>query len=323
MTTRREFARASAATAIASLLPGRALALGYPDRTVHWVDDTAPGGSGDIVARLVGQQLSDKLGQTFVIDNRPGGGGEVGLEVVARAPADGYTLFVINSAHPTHAMLFPTTKFDFERDFEAVAGIAIGPLNMLVHPDVPAKTVAEFIAYAKANPGKVNFASVGAGSPPHLAAELFKMMAGVDLTHVPYRGGALALTDLLAGHVQVLFSNLPARDYLKAGTLRTLGVTTEKRSAQTPDVPAIAETVPGYAATVWFGAGARKGTPPEIVDKLAAAINVALADDKVKSGLAVLDAAPMPLSPKDLAAFMARETDKWAKVIKAGNIKPE
>ena len=321
--TRRRLLRASAATSLAPLLPAPAFALDYPTRPVHWVDDTAPGGSADIVARLVGQQLSDQLGQPFIVDNRPGGGGEVGLDAVAHAPADGYTLFVVNSVHPVHALLFSGTKFDFARDFATVAGVAIGPLNMLVTPSLPAKTVPEFIAYAKANPGKINFASVGSGSPPHLAGELFKMLAGVDLTHVPYRGGALALTDLLAGQVQVLFSNLPARDYIKTGTLRSLGVTTETRSAQTPELPALAEFVPGYSATVWFGVGARKGTPPDIVDKLNAAVGVALMDDKVKAGLAVLDSSPMPLSPAALTAMMERETEKWVKVVRAANIKPD
>ena len=323
MFARRDFLRLTGGASAAAIVSSPALALDYPNRPVHWIDDTAPGGSGDIVARLLGQQLSEQLGQPFIIDNRPGGSGEIGMEAVARAPADGYTLFVINSVHPTHALLFPKTNFDFDRDFEAIAGLAIGPLVMLVHPSTPVSTLAEFLAYAKANPGKVNFASVGNGSPPHLAGELFKMLAGVDLVHVPYRGGALAVTDLLAGHVQVMFTNLPAHDYVKSGALRALAVTTKTRSPSYPDLPAIAELVPGYDTSVWFGAGVRKGTPPEIVATLDKAIGAALDDPKVKSGLAVLDATPMRMSPDEMKTMMAGEMAKWAKVIKAAHIEPQ
>ncbi len=323
MLARRKLLQAAGAAATALLLPRRAFALDYPTRPIHWIDDTAPGGSGDIVARLVGEQLSQQLGQPVIIDNRPGGSGEIGMEATVRAPADGYTLFVVNTAHPTHAALFPNSNVDFKRDFAPVAGIASGPLVMLVHPSVSATTLPEFIAYAKANPGKLNMASVGTGSPPHLAGELFKLMAGVDLTHVPYRGGALALTDLLAGHVQVMFTNLPARDYIKTGALRGLGVTTPARSDGFPELPAISEFVRGYAADVWFGAGVRSSTPADIIEKLSREIDVAIVTPTVKAGLAALDAAPMRLSPTAFAAKLADETAKWNKVIETAHVRVE
>jgi len=320
MIARRRFTQGAVAASAAALMSGPARALDFPTRPLRWIDDTAPGGSGDIVARLFAQRLSEQLGQAVIVDNRPGGSGIVGLDAVLKSPADGYTLFVVNTAHPTLKLLKPDTTIDFTRDFAMVSGLASGPLTMLAHPSLPAATLPAFIDYAKANPGKVNFGSVGNGSPPHLAAELFKAMAGVDLTHVPYRGGALALTDLLAGHVQTMFTNLPTRDYVKQGSLRALAVTTPTRSPTMADIPAIAEVVPGYSADVWFGAGARSGTSPQIIEQLSRGIEIAFADPTVLSGLAALDATPLKLSASELSAKIAVESAKWTDIFARAKI---
>jgi tripartite-type tricarboxylate transporter receptor subunit TctC len=300
-----------------SLIAGTARALDYPTRPVHWVVGYAPGGTTDILARLIGNSLGQKLGQQFIVENRPGAGNNIGTEAVVNAAPDGYTLLLVNPANGINATLYHKLSFNFVRDIAPVAGIIRVPNVMEINPGVPAKTVAEFIAYAKANPGKVNMASSGTGTSVHLSGELFKVMAGVDLTHVPYRGSGPALTDLLAGQVQVMFDNLPASiEHIRAGTLRALAVTTDYRSPALPDVPTVAETVPGYEASAWFGMGAPKGTPVEIIDKLNAAVNEILADPQMVSRLAELGGVPMRGSAGDFGKIISDETEKWAKVVK-------
>ena len=303
---------------------GPARALDYPTRPVHVIVGYPAGGTVDILARLVGQYLSERLGQQFVIDNRSGAGNNIGTEVVVNAAPDGYTLLLVNPANGINATLYEKLPFNFIRDIAPVAGIIRVPNVMEVNPAVPAKTVAEFIAYAKANPGKVNMASSGNGTSIHVSGELFKMMSGVDMLHVPYRGSAPALTDLMGGQVQVLFDNMPSSiEYLKAGKLRPLAVTTATRSQALPDVPTVAETVPGYEASAWFGLGAPKGTPAEIVDKLNAAVNAGLADPKLKARLADLGGTMMVGTPADFGKVIAEETEKWAKVVKFSGARPD
>ena len=320
---RRKFLHLAASAAALPAVSRIARAQTYPARPVHWVVSSTAGGSGDIISRLIGQWLSDRLGQPFIIDNRPGGGVAIATEAVLRAPADGYTLLIINKGNVTGAMLYDNLNFNFIRDIEPVAGITSGPLVMLVNPSVPAKTVPEFIAYAKSNPTKINMATIGNGSDPDLAGELFKLMTGVNMTPVTYRGGAMALTDLLGGRVQVFFSNLPVIDFIKAGKLRALAVTTSVRSKEFPDIPTIADSVPGYDANVWFGLGVRKNTPAEIVEKLNKEVNTALTDPKIMERLADLGGVPTPMTPAAFGKFIADETEKWGKVIRAANIKPD
>ncbi len=321
MPQRREFVGLAAAAGLAPLLPRAAFALDYPTKPVHVLITTAPGGSSDITTRLVTTVLSDRLGQPFIIDNRPGAGGNIATELVLRAPVDGYTLLAMTKGNLVVNMLYDNLPFDMARDFEPVAGVGNGPLVMLVNPSVPTKTLPEFIAWAKANPGKINYGSAGNATDPHMAGELFKKLAGVEMTHVPYRGGALALTDLLGGGLQLMFSNLPAADYVASGKLRALAVTTAKRSPQFADLPAVAEVLPGYEIGVWYAFVARKGTPPEIIDKLNKAATDALREKSVVDGLAVLTAAPMPMTPAELAGLFASETEKWGGLIKSAGIK--
>jgi tripartite-type tricarboxylate transporter receptor subunit TctC len=303
---------------------GRALALDYPTRPVHWIVGYPAGGSTDILARLVGQYLSEKLGQQFIIDNRAGAGNNIGTELVVNAAPDGYTLLLINPANAINTTLYDKLPFDFSRDIAPVAGIIRVANVMEVNPAVPAKTVAEFIAYAKANPGKINMASSGNGTSVHVSGELFKMMAGVNLVHVPYRGAAPALTDMMGGQVQVMFDNLPSSiEYIKAGKLRALAVTTAERSPALPDVPTVGDTVKGYEASAWFGVGVPKGTPREIVEKLNAAVNAGLADPKLKARLADLGGSMLIGTPADFGKIIAEETDKWAKVVKFSGAKAE
>ncbi|MEA2636301.1 MAG: hypothetical protein QOH92_3068 [Chloroflexota bacterium] len=303
---------------------GPARALDYPTRPVHVVAGYPAGGTVDILARLVGQYLSERLGQQFVIDNRSGAGNNIGTEVVVNAAPDGYTLLLVNPANGINATLYEKLPFNFIRDIVPVAGIMRVPNVMEVNPSVPAKTVAEFIAYAKANPGKVNMASSGNGTSVHVSGELFKMMTGVDMLHVPYRGAAPALTDLMGGQVQVLFDNMPSSiEYLKVGKLRPLAVTTATRSDALPGVPTVAETVPGYEASAWFGLGAPKGTPAEIVDKLNAAVNAGLADPKLKARLADLGGTMLVGPPAEFGKLIAEETEKWAKVVKFSGARPD
>jgi tripartite-type tricarboxylate transporter receptor subunit TctC len=300
---------------------GNAFAADYPTRPVRWIVTYPPGGGTDITARIMGQWLSERLGQQFVIENKPGAGNNIGTEAVVNAAPDGYTVMLVNPANAINATLYRKLPFTFLRDIVPVAGIMRVPNVMEVNPSVPAKTVAEFIAYAKANPGKINWATSGNGTSVHLSGELFKMMTGVDLTHIPYKGSAPALTDMIAGTVQVIFDNMPpSLPHIRAGTLRALAVTTNVRSDALPDVPTVAETVPGYEASAFYGMGLPKGTPPEIIDKLNKEINAGLADPKIKARLAELGGMLIPGTPADFGKLVADETDKWAKVIKTGGV---
>jgi tripartite-type tricarboxylate transporter receptor subunit TctC len=300
-----------------------ASAQAYPARPVKLIAPFPPGGSIDLAARLIGQWLSDRLGQQIVVENRPGAGGNVGSEAALSSPADGYTLLLCSVANAISATLYDNLKYNF-LDVAAVAGISRAPNVMVVHPSVPAKTVPEFIAYAKANPGKINMASSGVGTSIHMSGELFKLLTGVNMQHVPYRGSAPMLTDLLAGQVQVAFDNLqPSIPHIKAGTLRALAVTTATRSQALPELPPIADFVPGYEASTWNGVCAPKGTPAEIVQKLNQEINAGLNDPTFKTRLADMGAWALPGSTADAGKLIADEVDKWAKVIKTGNIKAQ
>jgi len=300
---------------------GQTFAADYPTRPVRWIVPYPAGGSTDILARIIGQSLSERLGQQFVIENRPGGGNNIGTEAVVHAAPDGYTVLLVNPAHGINATLYPKLSFNFIRDIAPVAGLMRVPNVMEVNPSVPAKTVAEFIAYAKANAGKINWATSGNGTSVHLSGELFKSMTGIDMTHVPYRGSAPALTDLIAGTVHVMFDNMPSSlPHIQGGKLRALGVTTAQRSQALPDVPTVAETVPGYEASAWFGMGAPKGTPADVIDKLNKEINAALQDERVKARLAELGGILIAGTPADFGKVVAEETDKWAKVIKSANV---
>jgi tripartite-type tricarboxylate transporter receptor subunit TctC len=296
----------------------------YPTRPVHIIVGFPAGGGADIIVRLMGQWLSERLGQPFVIENRPGAGSNIATETVVRASPDGYTLLTVTTSNASNATLYHNLSFNFIRDIAPVAGIIRTPLVMEVNPSVPAKTVPEFISYAKANPGKINMASAGTGTGTHIAGELFKMMTGVDMTHVPYRGAALALTDLLGGRMQVMFDNMGSSiEQIRAGRIRALAVTTATRSRALPDIPTLGEFVPGYEASGWIGVGAPKSTPAEIVEKLNKEINAGLANPAMKARLADLGAEPMSMTPTDFGKFIADETEKWAKVIKFANIKAE
>jgi tripartite-type tricarboxylate transporter receptor subunit TctC len=319
---RRFLQRLAAGAAALSAVARIARAQSYPARPVRIVVGFAAGGTGDILVRLIGQRLSERLGQTFVVDNRPGGGGNISTEVVVRAPPDGYTLLQVGTSHAINTTLYKL-DFDLIRDIVPVAGIARAHLVMLVHPSFPARTVPEFIAHAKANPGKINMASAGSGSSPRLAGELFKLMTGIDMVHVPYRGGAPAMSDLIAGQVQVMFSNLPAVEYIRAGKLRALAVTTATRSDELAEVPTVGEFVPGYEASAWYGIGAPKGTPAEIVETLNKETNAALADPMIKARLADFGGRALVGSPADFGRLIVEETEKWAKVVKFANIKVE
>jgi tripartite-type tricarboxylate transporter receptor subunit TctC len=319
---RRFLQRLAAGAAALSAVARIARAQSYPARPVRIVVGFAAGGTGDILVRLIGQRLSERLGQTFVVDNRPGGGGNISTEVVVRAPPDGYTLLQVGTSHAINTTLYKL-DFDLIRDIVPVAGIARAHLVMLVHPSFPARTVPEFIAHAKANPGKINMASAGSGSSPRLAGELFKLMTGIDMVHVPYRGGAPAMSDLIAGQVQAMFSNLPAVEYIRAGKLRALAVTTATRSDELAEVPTVGEFVPGYEASAWYGIGAPKGTPAEIVETLNKETNAALADPMIKARLAEFGGRALVGSPADFGRLIVEETEKWAKVVKFANIKVE
>ena len=321
---RRNFLHLAAGAAALPAVSRVARAQAYPTRPVRIIVPFAPAGSADIVARLIGQWLSERLGQPFVIENRPGAGTNIGTEAVVRAPADGYTLLLVGSSSAINATLYDKLTFNFIRDIAPVASIIRQPNVMLVNPSVPAKTVPEFIAYAKADPGKINMASAGNGSSSHVFGELFKMMAGVNIVHVPYRGGAPALTDLLAGQVQATFVPVPASiEYVRAGKLRALAVTTTTRSDALPDIPTVGDFVRGYEASGFVGLGAPKNTPAEIIEKLNKEINAALADPKIKARLADLGGTVLPGSPAEFGKLVADETEKWGKVIRAANIKPE
>lgn len=299
-----------------------AVAQDYPTRPVKWVVGYPPGGATDILARLIGQRLSERLGQQFIVENKPGAGNNVGTESVVNADPDGYTVLLVNPANGINASLYTKLSFNFIRDIAPVAGILRSPNVMVVPADFPAKTVAEFIAYAKANPGKVNMASSGNGTSVHLSGELFKSMTSIEMTHIPYKGAAPALTDMIAGRVQVIFDNLPsAIQHIKAGTLRALAVTTETRSPLLPDVPTVGETVKGYEASAWFGMGAPAKTPKPIIDKLNKEINAILAEPAMQAKIAELGGVPLVGTPADFGKIIQSETDKWEKVVKFAGAK--
>jgi tripartite-type tricarboxylate transporter receptor subunit TctC len=321
---RRKFLRLAAGAGALPAVSRLAWAQAYPSRPVRIVVGLAPGGANDITARLMGQWLSERLGQQFVIENRPGAGTNIATEMVVRAPADGYTLLLVGAYNAISATLYEKLNFNFIRDIAPVASLVRLPLVMVVNPSLPTKTGPEFVAYAKANPGRISMASAGNGSAPHVAGELFKMMAGIDMVHVPYRGGGPAVTDLIAGQVQVLFAGAPESiEHIRAGRLRPLAVTDTTRLEALPDIPTVADFVPGYEASVLFGVGAPRNTPTEIVERLNKEINAGLADPKIKERFAVLGGTPLAGSPADFGKLIAEETEKWGKVIKFAGIKPE
>jgi tripartite-type tricarboxylate transporter receptor subunit TctC len=321
---RRRFLHLAAGAAALPIMPRIALAETYPARAVRIVVPVAPGGALDITARLMGQWLSERLGQSFIIENRPGASTNIGIEAVVHAAADGYTLLLIPASVTVNVTLFEKLNFNFIRDIAPVASISRVPLVMEVNLSVPAKTVPEFIAFAKQNPGKVTMASGGTGSTSHVGGELFKITTGIGMLHVPYRGGAPALIDLLGGQVQVMFSPLPeSLATIRAGKVRALAVTTAARSETLPDVPPVGDFLPGFEASTWQGIGAPNGTPAEIIDTLNREINAALADPKIKAHLADLGSIPMPMSPAEFKNLIFTETEKWGKVVRAANIKPD
>ena len=321
---RRKFLHLAAGAAALPALSRFAWAQAYPTRPVRIIAPVAPAGATDILARLMGQWLSERLGQSFVIENRPGGGNNIGTEAVVRAPADGYTLLMAATPNAVNATLYDKLSFNFLRDIAPVASVIRAPYVIAVNPTVAAKTIPELIAYAKANPGKLSMGSTGTGSGAHMAGELFKMMAGVDMVHVPYRGGGAGLTDLLGGQVQVMFvSTVSSIEHIKTGRLRALAVTTATRSDEMPDIPTVGEFVLGYEASAWFGVGAPKNTPSQIIDKLNEAINAGLADPKIKFRLADLGGTPLVGSPAEFGKLIADETEKWGKVVKFTGIKAD
>jgi len=321
---RRQFLQLAGAVAATSAFPPLASALDYPTRPVRIIAGFAAGGGVDITARLIGQWLTERLGQSFVTENRPGAGGNIGTEAVVNAAPHGYTLLLATVPNAVNASLYEKLNFNFIRDMAPVAGIIRVPMVILLNPSVPATTVPEFISYAKANPGKVNMASAGNGSAPHMAGELFKMMAGVDLVHVPYRGQGPALTDLLGGEVQVLFATAPGTtDYITTGKLRALAVTTASRAEVLPELKTVGDFVPGYETSQWYGICAPGNTPLEIVDKLNKEINAAIADPTMKARFAAVGGEPLPGSPEAFGKLISEETEKWGKVVRAAGIKPE
>ena len=321
---RRQFLYLATGAATLPILSCIAQAQTYPTRPVHWTVCFSPGGANDIVARVIGQYLSDYLGQQFIIENRVGAGGNVGMQSALTSPPDGYTIVFVGPNNAINATFYEKLSFDFIRDSAPVAGTMRLTNVMEVNLAVPVNNVAEFIAYAKVNPGKINFASGGVGTSPHLSGELFKAMTGVNIVHVPYRGGAPALSDLLAGQVQALFDNLPGSiGHIRTGKVRALGVTASKRVAALPDVPAIAETVPGYEASVWYGIAAPRGTPPDIIATLNKAVNAVLADPKLQARLAELGGEAMPMTAAAFGKLVTAETEKWGKVVKFAGVKAD
>jgi tripartite-type tricarboxylate transporter receptor subunit TctC len=322
--SRHRFLHMAAGAAALPAVSRIARAQTYPARPVRIIVGYPAGGGADINARLMGQWLSERLGQAFVIENRPGAGGTIAVDSVVRSPPDGYTLLLTGSPDAYNESLYNNLKFNYIRDIAPVAGITRVPGVMVVHPSFPAKTVPEFIAYAKANPGKINYASAGNGTPQHICGELFKMMASVEMVHVPYRGGAPAVADLLGAQVQVMFDPMPESiAYIRAGKLRVLAVTTAARSEALPDVPTVSDFLPGFEATTWFGVGVPKNTPVEIVEKLNREINAGLADPKLRARLADLSGTMLPGSTADFGKLIAEETEKWGKVVQAAHIKAE
>jgi tripartite-type tricarboxylate transporter receptor subunit TctC len=321
---RRTFLRFAASAAAISAAPRMARAQAYPSRPVRIIVGYAPGGGQDILARLIGQWLSERLGQSFIIENRPGGGANIATEAVVRAAPDGYMLLTVGPAHAVNATLYDKLSFNFLRDIAPIASVTVNPGVLEVHPSVPVKSVPEFIAYAKANPGKLNMASAGNGTVQHVSGELFKMMTGVQMVHVPYRGAGPAIADLLSGQVQVMFDTLISSiEYIKAGKLRALAMTTAARTEIMPELPTIGDVVPGYESSSVNGIGAPRNTPAEIVDKLNREINAGLADPKLKARFADLGSTVLIGSPADYGRFLANETEKWAKVVKFSGAKPD
>ena len=322
--SRHQFLHLAAGAAALPITLRNARAQTYPTRPVRIIVGFPPGGTFDITARVMGQWLSERLGQQFIVENRPGAGTNIGTEAAVRARPDGHTLLLAVTPNAINATLYDKLSFNFSRDIAPVASIARSPNVMLVNPSFPTKTVPEFIAYAKANPGKVNMASQGNGTSGHLAGELFKMTGGIDMVHVPYRGAAPALTDLLGGQMQLMFGSVPSSiEYIRAGKLRALAVTTATRSEVLPDIPTVADFVPGYDVSDWVGVGAPKNTPAEIIDKLNREINAGLADAKLKARFADLGATVIPGSPTDFGKLIAEETEKWAKVVKFSGAKAD
>ena len=321
---RRKFLHLAAGAAALPMASRFVWAQAYPTRPVRWIVGFAPGGGNDIVARLMGQWLSERLGQPVIIENRPGAATSIATETVVRAPPDGYTLLFVAPSSAINATLYERLNFNFIHDLAPVAGIMRIPNVMVVNPSVPAKTVPEFIAYAKSNSGTVNMASPGVGTSVHLSGELFKLMTGIDMVHVPYKGSGPALTDLLGGQVQVMFGTMPSSiEYIRAGRLRALAVTTATRSEELPDIPSVGEFVPDYEVSTWYGMSAPMGTPAEVIDKLNKEINAGLADPKLIARLADLGGTALPGSPADFGKLIADETAKWGKVIRAANIKAQ
>ena len=321
---RRRFLHIATGAVVLPTVSRTTWAQAYPARPVHLIVFFAPGGGNDIIARLMGQWLSERMGQQFVIENRPGGGGNIGTEDVVKAAPDGYTLLLSSSPNAINATLYDNLNYNFIHDIAPVASISREPNVMVVNPSLPVKTVPEFIAYAKANQGKINYASAGIGSSQHMSGELFKMMAGIDMVHVPHRGSAPALTSLLGGQVQVMFASMPsALEFVRSGKLRALAVTTATRAEQLPDLPTVGDVLPGFESSVYYGICAPKNTPPEIVETLNKEINAGLADLKLKARFTELGGMPLPGSPAEFGKLIASETEKWAKVIKSGNIKAE
>jgi tripartite-type tricarboxylate transporter receptor subunit TctC len=321
---RRRFLYSAAAVATLPVMSRFAWAQAYPTRPVRIIVGFTPGGTTDIAARLIGQWLSERLGQQFVIENRPGAGSNLAAEAVVNAPPDGYTILLVGAPNAINATLYEKLNFNFIRDVAPVAGIIRTALVMQVNPSVPAKTVPEFIAYAKGNPGKINMSSAGNGSAPHVAGELFKMMAGVNMVHVPYRGAAPSLSDLIGGQVQVTFESMPSSiGYIRAGTLRALAVTTAERSEALPAIPTVGEFVAGYEASIWYGVGVPKNTPFTIIGKLNNEINAGLVDAKLRARIAELGGTPLQSSPAAFGTLIAEETEKWGKVIRSANIKAD
>jgi len=321
---RRTFLHLLAGVAALPAISRPACAQAYPSRPVRWIVGFTPAGGNDITARLIGQWLTDRLGQPFVIENRPGAGTNIAAEIVINSPPDGYTLFLTNFSNAVNAALYEKLSFDFMRDMVPVVGISRAPVILAINPSVPAKTVPEFIAYAKANPGKLNMGSAGIGSAGHLAGELLQMMTGIKLVHVPYRGNAPALTDLIAGQVQLVFpSSASSIEHVRTGNVRGLAVTGSTRLDALPDLPTVADFVPGYEASSLYGIGAPRNTPAEVIDRLNKEVNAALADPKLKARLADLGGTPFGGSSAEFGKLMAEETEKWGKVVKFAGIKPQ
>lgn len=322
--SRRNLIQLACGSAAAAALPRAASSQDYPAHPVRWILGYTTGGTTDFLSRVVTQPLTERLGQPFVIETRPGAGTNLATEFVVRAAPDGYTLLLVGAPNAINASLYPKLNFDFVRDIAAVAGLARVPMVLVIHPSVPATSVPELLAYAKARPGAINMASSGIGATPHLAGELFRMMTGADIQHVPYRGAAPAMTDLLAGHVQLYFATTPVSlEHIRAGRLRGLAVTTAERLRQLPDLPSIGEVVKGYEASAWYGVGAPKDTPTAIIEKLNHEINAVLADGRVESKLDELGSVPIRGTAKEFRQLIVDETEKWGKVVRSANIRAE